>query len=235
MVGQSLLVAILLGTVFGRLDAIQDAAARAQATVNLLFLLNVSCMWLGCNNAAKELIKEKILYGRERAFNLRVDSYYASKLMVLTGVALVQVALLFGIVRLWCGPAGSPTGQWAVLALLAIAGTTLGLLLSALARTEEMAAALVPIAVLPQIILAGVIAPLTGIGKVLAASVIAAYWGERALQSLLPSAEAPVIGLQEGGFGLPMAMLFLHALVPLLGALPVLSAAGKSRTRSPHV
>src|ERR1700730_9284667 len=97
--------------------------------------------------------EERTSYGRERDFNLRIDSYFASKLVVLVFMSLVQVTLLFGIVRLWCGPPGSMAGQWATLAMLAVSGTALGLLISALAGTEEVAAALVPIAVMPQIIL----------------------------------------------------------------------------------
>ena len=165
MLAQSLLVALRLGIVFGRLASVDNPLERAQRAVSLLFLLNVSCFWFGCNNAAKELVKERVIYTRERDFNLRIDSYFASKFLVLVLIALIQVALLFGIVRLWCGPPGGAAGQRVALALLAVAGTALGLLISALARTEEVAAALVPIAVIPQIILAGVIAPLSGLSK----------------------------------------------------------------------
>src|SRR4029077_11364680 len=100
-------------------------------------------------------------------------------------IAMIQVAILFGIVRVWCQPPGSALGQWFVLALLAVAGTALGLLISAFARTEEVAVALVPIAVMPQIILAGVIAPLSGLGMALAKAGITVHWAEGALEALL--------------------------------------------------
>jgi ABC-type multidrug transport system ATPase subunit len=184
MLGQSLLVALLLGIVFGRLSAVDP-----QQGVTLLFLLNVACFWFGCNNGAKELVKERVIYTRERDSNLRIDSYYASKLLILVAIAMIQVALLFGIVRVWCDPPGSALGQWFVLAILAVAGTALGLFISAFARTEEVAVALVPIAVMPQIILAGVIAPLSGLGMALAKAGITVHWGQRALQALLPQGE----------------------------------------------
>src|SRR5207253_6517211 len=120
-------------------------------------------------------------------------SYYASKFVVLVLIALVQVALLYGIVRAWCGPPGPAGGQAGTLAALAVAGTALGLLISALARTEEVAVALVPIAVMPQIILAGVIAPLRGPAEWLARGLITAYWGERALEGLLPGADLALL------------------------------------------
>jgi ABC-type multidrug transport system ATPase subunit len=173
MLGQALLVALLLGALFGRLEAEKPALA-----VNLLFLLNVSCFWFGCNNAAKEVVKERVIYSRERDFNLRLDSYYVSKFVVLVLIALVQVALLYGIVWAWCEPPGSAVGQGVVLTVLAVAGTALGLLISTFARTEEVAVALVPIAVMPQIILAGVIAPLSGLAEGLAKGVITAHWAE---------------------------------------------------------
>ncbi len=210
MLGQALLVALLLGAVFGRLDS---APGSAQRTLNLLFLLNVSCFWFGCNNAAKELVKERLIYSRERDFNLRIDSYLASKLVVLVLIALVQVTLLFGIVKLWCGPPGAAMAQWGVLAMLAVAGTTLGLLISALARTEEMAAALVPVVVLPQIILAGVIAPLSGLPEWLARGLIAALWGMQALKSLLSDQDMVVLQIERPGYAGAIAIISAHVVV----------------------
>ena len=79
MLGQSLLVAVLLGLVFGDLGDVSNPVERVQRTVNLLFLLAVSCFWFGCNTAAKELVKERVIFLRERDFNLRVGGYFASK------------------------------------------------------------------------------------------------------------------------------------------------------------
>lgn len=62
---QPALVELIAGKVLSRLR-----------TINLLFLINISCFWFGCNNAAKELVKERVIYERERDFNLR--SVYSS-------------------------------------------------------------------------------------------------------------------------------------------------------------
>ena len=35
-----------------------------------LFLVSIIVLWSGCNNAAKEIVKEEAIYGRERAVNL---------------------------------------------------------------------------------------------------------------------------------------------------------------------
>jgi ABC transport system ATP-binding/permease protein len=227
MLGQSLLVAILLGIVFGRLDAIEDPLERNRWTINLLFLLNVSCFWFGCNNAAKELVKERVIRQRERDFNLRIDSYFASKSFVLVLIAWIQVLLLFGIIRLWCNPAGSALGQGVVLAALAAAGTMLGLLISALARTEEVAVALVPIAIIPQIILAGVIAPLHRLGKLLADGLITARWAARALEALLP--EGTLVQGEQVSYRWQVAMVTVHVLVFAAATLVVLWHQGHAK------
>lgn len=227
MLGQSLLVAVLLGIVFGRLDTVEDPFERAQRTINLLFLLNVSCFWFGCNNAAKELVKERVSYERERDFNLRIDSYFASKFVVLILIAWIQVLLLFGIIRLWCGPAGSAVGQGVVLAAVAAAGTMLGLLISALARTEEVAAALVPIAIIPQIILAGIIAPLQGLGKLLADGLITARWAARALEALLP--EETLVQGERVSYRGQVAIVAAHVVVFAAATLVVLWHQGRAK------
>src|SRR5262249_23216831 len=145
----------------------------------------------------KELVKERVIFLRERDLNLRVGSYFMSKLLVLALVGIVQSTLLFGIVRAWCRPEGAVASQWGMLAAQALAGTAVGLLISALARSEEVATALVPIAVIPQIILAGVVAPLTGLAEVLAKGFVTVYWGREGLQRLLSQADPAHLGLQE--------------------------------------
>ena len=48
-------------------------AATASLTAKILFLLGISCLWFGCNNAAKEIVKERAIYSRERDVGLKVD------------------------------------------------------------------------------------------------------------------------------------------------------------------
>jgi ABC-type multidrug transport system permease subunit len=58
---------------------------------------------------------------------------------VLALIGVVQATLLLVIVRSWCRPPGSAAFQWLTLATLAVAGTAVGLLISAVARSEEVA------------------------------------------------------------------------------------------------
>jgi ABC-type multidrug transport system ATPase subunit len=228
MIGQALLVAVLLGAVFGRLGGVANPVERAQRTVNLLFLLNVACFWFGCNNAAKELVKERVIYSRERDFNLRIDSYYASKFAVLVLIGLLQVGILLGITRWWCGLPGAAMGQWVILATLTVAGTALGLLISALAKTEEVAVALVPIAVMPQIILAGIIAPLSGPAEWLARTLITTHRGSRALDSLLPADDLAALQLERPECWSEIGVIGLHVMAFASVTLCVLSWQGRA-------
>jgi ABC-type multidrug transport system ATPase subunit len=229
ILGQCLLVGLLLGIMFGRLDDVGNPIERASKTVSLLFLANVSCFWFGCNSAAKELVKERTIYSRERDFNLRIDSYYASKVIVLVVIVLLQVTLLFAIIKLWCDPPGSALGEWLSLIPVAIAGTTLGLLLSASARTEDVAVSLVPIAVIPQIVLAGVIAPLNGVAKWLARIAISSHWGQRLLESRLPETDLQLTGRTLEDAWRPLSVLGAHILVFVVATLALLIRQGRRR------
>ncbi len=222
MLGQSLLIAILLGLVFGNLGEMSNPTARTARTKNLLLLLAVSCFWLGCNTAAKELVKERVIFLRERDFNLRVLSYFTSKLLVLALIGLVQATLLFGIVRVWCGPGGSMPWQWATLVELAMAGTAVGLLISALARSEEVATALVPIAVIPQIILANVVAPLSGLAQALAQGLVTVYWGQKGLERLLSEAGSTIVSREGEAFSSPWVIVLAQAAVVAAATVVVL-------------
>jgi ABC-type multidrug transport system permease subunit len=218
--------------VFGNLSGVADSFQRVTRTDNLLLLLAMSCFWFGCNTAAKELVKERVIFLRERDFNLRVSSYFASKFLVLALIAVVQATLLFGIVSPWCQPPGSIALQWLTLAALAVAGAAVGLLLSALARSEEVATALVPIAVIPQIILAGVVAPLSGLVRILAKGFIAVHWAQQALERLLPESERAFLGRQEEAFWGPWTIVLAQAAVAAAATLIVLwRTQGKAASR----
>ena len=70
--------------------------------------------------------------------------------------------------------------------LLTLVGTTIGLCISVFSKSENVALALVPVVIIPQIILAGGIGPaLDGLLKVIASLFIPAYWGYGGAGSLL--------------------------------------------------
>ncbi len=211
---------------------------KAARTVNLLFLLAVSSFWFGCNNAAKEIVKERTIFVRECDFNLKPGSYYLSKLVVLWGFSFIQVALLFGVTSAVCHPPGNAVGQLVLLLTLSAAGTALGLLISTLAPSEEMAITLIPMVIIPQIILSGVIAPLSGLGKGLALAAVTTYWGKQGMDALLPSdiadaARASKVA-EDGSFAVALLVLVAHTLAFIAATLVVMTLRGRSAAMKLH-
>ena len=138
-------------------------------TYILLFLLVIIVLWFGCANAAKEIVKEEAIYARERAVNLGIMPYLASKFIVLSAISAVQVFLLMGVVygvlallHLTLGHDLPPSmyrldyaAQYGMLVLLSMTGVALGLLLSASVSNPDRASTLLPYVLIPQIILGG--------------------------------------------------------------------------------
>src|SRR5207302_3838234 len=67
-------------------------------TYMLQFLIVLIVLWFGCNNAAKEIVKEEAIYGRERAVNLGVVPYLASKFLVLSVLTALQSLVLMTLI-----------------------------------------------------------------------------------------------------------------------------------------
>lgn len=187
--GQAVLVTCLLCLVFHSIpssDIPEKIIARKTQLRNLLFLIGVSCFWLGANNAAKELVKERTIYQRERNFNLSPEAYGISKLGVLSLIGVFQSVMLTLIACAFCDVPGNFVGYLGTSIVLSLVGTSLGLAISAVAKTEELAVALVPVVVIPQIILAGVVSELTGISEYVGMLFTSSYWGQSTFESFLP-------------------------------------------------
>ncbi len=160
----------------------------------LLNLLAITVMWFGCNNAAKEIVKEEAIYGRERAVNLGIGPYLGSKFLLLSVVSALQTLLLLGVVfgglyllhlafghaLPWPGYRLGFPGEFGVLALLSMVGVAAGLLLSACVNSPDRANALLPYVLIPQIILSGGLLPVRHEPlHTLAVTLSPVYWAYR--------------------------------------------------------
>jgi ABC-type multidrug transport system ATPase subunit len=201
---QSGLIGLVLVMVFG---TVSPADPRQ---FSLLFFLGITCFWCGCNNASKEIVKERFIYGMERDVNLSIVSYLLSKVLVLGVFGVVQVALLFAIVKALGTVPGDAVRQLVAMAVSVLAGTATGLFLSSVAKTEDQASTLVPIALIPQILLAGVIVPLPVIPDVIAHVGISGFWVFRAMES--------VVSVRTDDANFALLILAIHTVVFLLAA-----------------
>ena len=137
------------------------------------FVLSLVAVWFGTSISAREIIRERPVYNRERMVNLSLMPYISSKLFVLGIIVGVQCLFLFvplklmdlvGIMPMPGEFLGIP--QFWVMILTAGVGIALGLLISALVKTSEMATSLVPLILIPQILFSGLVGIPSGLNKV---------------------------------------------------------------------
>jgi ABC-type multidrug transport system ATPase subunit/pSer/pThr/pTyr-binding forkhead associated (FHA) protein len=129
-----------------------------------IFFLVVAAVWFGTSNAAREIVSERAIYRRERMVNLKLFNYVLSKFVLLAFICVVQCAMLLSIVFFALGFHGGAQAfmlQLATMVAVAVNSVTVGLLLSALVESSEAAMALTPIALIPQVVLGGLMVPMT--------------------------------------------------------------------------
>ena len=138
------------------------------------FMLALVAIWFGTSISAREVIRERAVYNRERMVNLGLVPYVGSKLLVLSLIVGLQCILLFGTLKVfhYTGlmklPPDSPTdtlGQLLVMILTGMVGIALGLFISSVVKTSEMATSLVPLILIPQILFSGLVGVPTGIAR----------------------------------------------------------------------
>lgn len=154
--------------------------------LSVLFLMSVSAIWFGTNNSAKEIVGELPIYRRERMFNLRTLPYIFSKIFVLTFFSAIQVLIFVAIIYYLVGTeelsfAAYWDNVWMML-YLCFSATLLGLLVSALVDNTEKVMTIIPIVLIPQIMLAGVMAAIPAKSAVEFASyTMLSRWGTESL------------------------------------------------------
>jgi ABC-type multidrug transport system ATPase subunit len=219
---QAVFTGIMLAAAFGDLEHWDDAVTGLVKQRNAAFFLLVSVFWLGCNNAATEIVKERVLFERERAVSVDAGVYYLAKLCVLGMASLVQAFLVYTIVDSVCGlpcsgDAAGALQQALSVTAVAVLGTLTGLAISALSKSEEIAVRAVPIVLIPQIVLANVIAPLEGVLRWAAQILVSTYWSFQAFTSGVEEYYPP--GDDPPAWLPPMGMLGVHAIAMVVLAL----------------
>lgn len=173
---KNLLVLLLQAPVIAVLLALITSAGVFQSSngpfdaQKVVFLLAVVTIWFGISNAVREIAKEEKIYLRERLAGLKAWPYILSKIVVLAGLCTLQalILLLAVVARTGLPAPGThlfipPLAELLVTMLLAgWAGVALGLLVSAFASNPDKAISAAPLVLLPQLLLAGVIFPVSG-------------------------------------------------------------------------
>jgi ABC-type multidrug transport system ATPase subunit/pSer/pThr/pTyr-binding forkhead associated (FHA) protein len=148
-------------------EGIGDTLRNMQATPDhsaAIFFCVVSAVWFGTSNAAREVVSERAIYMRERMVNLKLLHYIFSKFVLLSLFCVIQCTILLAIVFFALGFNGGLPAfgiSLATLIVTAMNSVAIGLLLSTLVTSAEAAMALTPIALIPQVVLGGLLVPMT--------------------------------------------------------------------------
>ena len=138
---------------------------RNQAYPNYLFFMLISAIFFGLISSVFEIIKDRNMVQRERLGGVSIFGYYLSKYFVLSFFGLIQTILynLIGMIFLHI--------PWAIVAfnslvmfLTVVVSISFGLFISSFTRSNMIASNLIPIIIIPQILLGGLI-PYTDMDK----------------------------------------------------------------------
>src|SRR3989442_14086031 len=126
------------------------------------FVMALVAIWFGTSVASREIIRERAVYTRERMVNMRLLPYVGSKLFVLALIVSLQCLLLYGSLKFlhYIGLMSVPgwaIPQVAIVLITAMVGIALGLFVSAVVKTSEMATSMVPLILIPQILFSGLV------------------------------------------------------------------------------
>jgi ABC-type multidrug transport system ATPase subunit/pSer/pThr/pTyr-binding forkhead associated (FHA) protein len=134
------------------------------------FVLGLVALWFGTSVASREIIRERPVYTRERMVNLGLMPYVWSKIFVLALIVSFQCLMLFGSIKIlhYLGLMSVPgwlVPQLFIVGITSMVGISLGLFVSAIVKTSEMATSLVPLILIPQILFSGLVGVPAGASK----------------------------------------------------------------------
>ncbi|MYX12124.1 FHA domain-containing protein [Streptomyces sp. SID8374] len=168
-----LIIMIALPFVMGAMArALAGSRLTQETAMNALLILCVGGVLTGAANAVRELVKERVIYQRERAVGLSRSAYLMSKIVVLGTITILQ-AVVLTLVGLVGVDLNAPGGEGVFLpplveitlavALLSFTAMMLGLLVSALVRKEEVTMPLLVLLAIVQVVFCGALLKLNGV------------------------------------------------------------------------
>lgn len=130
----------------------------------LLLVLILGAAFIGASTSIQELVKERVIFAREKSVGLRVSAYIASKVLILSTIVAAQVSV-FVVLTLASRPIPEealflPTPMLelvAALVLLGLVSMALGLLASALVETPDVTMPILVALTMVQVVLSGAV------------------------------------------------------------------------------
>jgi ABC-type multidrug transport system ATPase subunit len=136
----------------------------------VMVLLNIGAVFMGTALTIRDLIGERPIFRREQAVGLSTTAYLLAKVAVFCVFATTQAAIATFIVRLGKGaPTAHPPffdnstfSLFVTVAGTCVASAILGLMLSAVAQSNEQIMPLLVVSIMSQLVLAGGMIPVSG-------------------------------------------------------------------------
>ncbi|MBC7271568.1 MAG: ABC transporter permease, partial [Streptomyces sp.] len=199
----------------------------------VLLILAVGACFAGAANSVRELIKERVIYERERATGLSRSAYLMSKVIVLGAITMIQGALIgaIGFVTRELPEEGLVLGGAVLVELslpimmLGFASMMFGLVISALVKTAEKTMPLLVMFAVAQLPFTGCLLILNGaVGVNQLSYLFPSRWAVAAAGATLdfnkifpdqddPSNTDPLWEHTVGAWGLNMAALLALAVI----------------------
>ncbi|MBQ0025239.1 MAG: ATP-binding cassette domain-containing protein [Bacteroidales bacterium] len=127
--------------------------------VSYFFMAVIVATFLGMSGSAEEIIRDRTLLKRERFLNLSYGSYIWSKIVYSAMVSLVQTALFIVVGNLVMGLHGMFLMWWMILFVSSLLSNLIGLLMSQCLSSVVSIYISIPILLIPQILLCGLVVP----------------------------------------------------------------------------
>ena len=125
--------------------------------VSYYFMAVIVAIFLGMSGSAEEIIKDRALLKREKFLNLSYKSYICSKIIFMAVVTLIQTLLFIAVGNSIMGITDLFFEWWLILFVSAFLASLTGLLLSQCLNSVVAIYITIPILLIPQILLCGLV------------------------------------------------------------------------------
>lgn len=167
-------------------------------TKTTLFAISCSGIWIGLFNSIQEICKERVILKREYMSNLILPVYIMSKFCVQAVIGLVQAVLLSGAFLLLTGinQKGIFFDTFVIeimftVWLVILASTSMGLVISAVAKSGDKAMVAAPFVLIVQLLFSGILFKLEGAGKIISYGTVS-RWTVEGLGSIADLNQLPL-------------------------------------------
>jgi len=226
------LLALLMGY-FLRYSPEKEYTYFSNLNIPAYFLICViASLFFGLTVSAEEIIKDKKIRRREKFLNLSEHSYLFSKVALLFILSAIQSACFVIVGHLMMGISGLYLQDWFILFSVSCFANLLGLNISATFNSAITIYILIPILIIPQLLLCGVLVSFDQLNKSMKTSIdevpfvanmMTSRWAYEALvvnRFSHNEAEAPIfklnIGISEANYTVNYWIPRMEALVDRL-------------------